>query len=125
MSFVDINRKQILEGFIEVFTRISNEEYQKRIWVRGKGPECDDFTEIVCQFFDIGEPVLDNYKNFNISDSQYDLLIKFRDEFETFRVGPGRNYLPEQFLESPEWKKIIELAKEVLEAFHYQKLPKS
>lgn len=30
-------KKQILEGFIDIFTRISNKEFQKRIWIKGEG----------------------------------------------------------------------------------------
>jgi len=119
-----IIRKQILESFIENIVYISDKDYQKRVWVEGCGPECHDFDEAVCDFFDLGESIFDSHKDYGISDSQYDLLIKFRNEFEAFLVGPRRNYLPEKFLESPEWKKIMEMAKEILQAFHYQKKPK-
>ena len=39
MQLSEKDKRQILEGFIDIFTRISNKEYQKRIWVKGEGPE--------------------------------------------------------------------------------------
>lgn len=39
-----------MTGFIDIFTRISSKEYQKRIWIDGKGPEVDDFDDTVSDF---------------------------------------------------------------------------
>lgn len=113
MQLSDKDKKQILEGFIDIFTRISNKEYQKRIWVKGEGPEVDDFDDTVCDFFGECDPILENYKDFGITDNQYELLVKFRDEFRDFS---RKRDLPPDFLDFPEWGKITERAKEVLQA---------
>jgi hypothetical protein len=115
MQLSDENKKQILWGFIDIFTRISNKEYQKRIWIKGEGPEVDDFDDTVCDFFGECDSILENYKDFGITDNQYDLLVGFRDEFERFS---RRHDLPPDFIEYPEWGKITEMAKEVLKAFN-------
>ena len=113
-----IDRKQILISFLDVINDVSNKEYQKRVWIEGNGPECDDFDETTCYFFDMGDPILDDYKNFGITDEQYNILVKFRDEFEKF----SRTHdLPQEFINSPEWEKIMKMAKEVLDAFNYNK----
>lgn len=115
---MEIDRKQILISVLETIHGISDKEYQKRVWIRGEGPECDDFTETACHFFGDGDPMLENYKDFGITESQYEILKKFRDEFRSF----SKNHdLPPDFTDDPEWGKIMELAKEVLEAFNYQK----
>ena len=116
----DENRKYILSEFLRNISHISDKEYQKRVWIRGEGPECDDFDETVCHFFDDGDPILKNYKDYGINDSQYHLLVKFRNEFEVFSDDYD---WPQNFIETPEWGKIMEMAKKVLEAFHYQKSP--
>ena len=54
------DKKQILESFLETVNGISNKEYQKRIWIRGEGPECDDFTETTCHFFEDSDNILEN-----------------------------------------------------------------
>jgi len=114
---MDIDRKQIMETFIRIIAHASDEEYQRRVWIEGRGPECDDFDEFCNYFFLEGEDILKNYKDFGITDNQYNLLIKFHEELKSFS---DENDWPQKFIASPEWKKIMEMAKEVLEAFHYQ-----
>ncbi len=111
-------RKQVLNSFLECIFCISDKEYQKRIWIEGQGPECSSFEDAVCDFFDLGESIFPNYEGYGITDNQYHLLVKFRDEFDIFS---GENHWPHLFIDTPEWAKIVSMAKEVLEAFHYQK----
>ncbi len=63
------DRKYILNQFLRNIFHISEKEYQKRVWIRGEGPECDDFDETVCHFFDDGSPIIDNYQAYGITDS--------------------------------------------------------
>ncbi|NNM44025.1 MAG: hypothetical protein HKM07_06745 [Chlamydiae bacterium] len=111
-------KKDILNGFIDILTRISSREFQKRVWIRGEGPECDSFDDVVCEFFGEDEAILAKYKDFGITDFQYQLLVKFRDAFRAFT---DKNNYPEKFIDTPEWTRITEMAKEVLKAFNYQK----
>jgi hypothetical protein len=115
---MEINRKQILESFLETMEGISDKEYQKRIWIRGEGPECDDFDETCNYFFDIGDPILKKYKDYGLTIHQYRLLKKFRHKFSAF--SDVHSYELE-FIETPEWAKIMEMAKEVLKEFDYLK----
>lgn len=110
----DIDRKQIMETFMGFIDHLADREYQRRAWIMG---EEADFDEAVCLFFEIGDPILEDYKEFGISGVQYKLLIKFRDEF---RVFADENDFPEMFIDTPEWAKIMESAREVLKAFNYR-----
>ncbi len=120
MKLTDKDKEYILNQFLKNISHISNEEYQKRVWIRGEGPEYDDFDETVCHFFDDGDPILEKYKDYGITQNQYDLLMKFHKSFDEFAEN---NYHPKEFISNPEWKKIMKLAKEVLEAFNYEKKP--
>jgi hypothetical protein len=113
-------RKQILEEFLYNLYIISNKSYQKRVWIETKGPEVHSFDNAVCDFFDLGEYIFDNYKGYNITKSQQKLLNEFRKKFENF-VDGNRPYLPKEFIDTPEWQQIMNLAKDVLDAFDYQK----
>jgi hypothetical protein len=115
---MDINRKQILETFIRIMDHIADKDYQKRVWIRGTGPEVDDFNETVCHFSQEGDGIIKDYKDFGITEAQYQLLVKFRDEFEVFA---DENDFPQEFIDTPEWANIMNRAKEVLEAFNYRK----
>ena len=119
MEFSDETKKQILNGFIDIFTRIASKEYQKRIWIRGEGPEVDDFDDTVCDFFVECDSILENYKYFGITNPQYLLLAKFRTAFDEFVNGP-KPYLTQEFIDTSEWDKITEMAQETLIAFNYQ-----
>lgn len=119
---MEIDRKQILLSVLETIEGIASKDYQIRVWILGRGPEVDDFDEICCNFFGDGDPLLDNYKDFGITENQYEILKKFRDEFAAFSHGPALNYyFPHLFIDKPEWTKVTELAAEVLDAFGYQK----
>ncbi len=121
MKLSDDSKKYILNRLLENIADISDKEYQKRKWIRGEGPEGTDFDETVCHFFDAGDPLLEDYKEFDITENQYKLLKIFRDEFETFNDDSNRGYLPDEFIDTPEWDKVTKRAKEVLRAFNFQK----
>ena len=110
-------RKQILDSFLENLAGISDKEYQKRVWIEGRGPECDDFVETVCDFFDLGEYIFDNYEGYNITEPQQKILNEFRKEFKAFS---DEKDFPEKFIDTPEWTKITEMAKEILKVFNYK-----
>ncbi len=100
---------------------MTDKDYQTRVWIRAEGPECQAFDDAVCDFFDIGDPILDQYKDFGLTDKQYQLLKVFRDAFKAFA---NDNDYPELFIDTPDWAKIMKMGKEVLEAFNYKKIPK-
>jgi hypothetical protein len=119
MEISDEDKRQILNGFIDIFTRIASKEYQKRIWVDGEGPEVDDFDNTVNDFFVECDSILENYKDFGITENQYLILKKFRDRFRNFS---NENNWPQEFIDTPEWEKITKMAQEILKAFNYNKV---
>jgi len=118
MKLTSEEKKDILNFVIKQVTSISNQEYQRRVWIRGEGPEVDDFDETTCHFLHEGGGVLNKYQDFELTTSQYKQLKKLRDEFKVFS---DENEWPQLFIDTPEWKKITEMAQEVLQAFNYKK----
>lgn len=113
-------RGRVLEEFLCNLHIISDNSYQKRVWLEAKGPEVHSFDNAVCDFFDLGEYIFGNYKGYNITEQQQNILDQFREKFEAF-VDGDRPYLPEDFIDSTEWGKITEMAKQVLQEFGYKK----
>ena len=111
-------KRDILNLVLGVTADIADKEYQKRVWIRAEGPEWDDFDETCCHFFQEGDGVLEKYKAFGITENQYYILKNFRDVFRAFS---NENDLPQEFIDTPEWTRITEMATEVLKAFNYQK----
>ena len=118
-----IDRKQILEEFLKNIFRLSDDKYQERVWIRAEGPECNEIDDAVCDFFDDGDPILEEYKNFGITESQHKLLMtlhnKLREFSDTFDVySPTRS--TEKLIQLPQWQEIKELSKKVLESFNFK-----
>jgi hypothetical protein len=111
-------KQNVLNNFLQVLFGISNKRHQERVWIRGEGPECDDFTETVCFFFEIGDFILEDYKSYGISKEQFILLKQFRYDFEQFS---DKNSWAADFIDTPEWAEIMTKANNVLKAFNFQK----
>jgi len=118
MKLTNEAKRDILDLVLSLIAAIADIEYQKRVWIRGEGPEVDDFDETACHFLHEGAGVLEKYKDFGITEAQHQQLKKLRDEFKAFSDA---NDLPEEFINTPEWAKVMDLAKNVLKAFNYQK----
>lgn len=114
-----MNKKKILTSHLETIFGIADQEYQERVWIRGEGPEVDDYTESMCHFFDDGDPIISNYKDYAITEEQLSLMLKLRAAIRDFDSNI-RFELGFDFIHSPEWSKITLMAKEVLHAFDYQ-----
>jgi len=111
------NKKQVVQGFLENLHRISDIKYQKRVWIEGVGPECHDFDEAVNDFFGDGDPILANYKDYGLTNNQYEALKNFRHTFEKFS---NDQYFPQEFIDTPEWISITKMARDVLKGFNYE-----
>jgi hypothetical protein len=109
----DDDKRYMLNEFLKHLSHIQDKEYQNRVWINGKGPEVDDFDETVNNFSDLGDPILENYKDYGITETQHHLLIAFKNEFKAFY---DEHDLPEEFIDTLEWKRIMEKAKEVVKA---------
>lgn len=114
---MEINRRQIMKTFVRIVEHLADKNYQKRIWIRGEGPEVDDFDETVCHFFQEGDGIMEKHQDFGLTEPQYQMLKKFRDQFKIFA---DQNDYPSEFINTPEWEEITQMAKEVLKAFNYQ-----
>ena len=114
--FTPENKKYILNEFFKHLFHLQDREYQERVWIRGEGPEIDEFSETVNNFSDLWDIIFERYKEFGITESQHHLLVSFQREFKAFY---DEHDLPQEFIDTPEWERIMRMAKKVLEAFNY------
>lgn len=117
MSLSEADRKNILRQHLDHITDLSDIEYQKRVWVKGEGPECEDFDEAVNFFYTFSNIILPHYQDYKINQQQHDVLVNFSHIFKAFAKN---HYWPENFIYTDEWKKIMGMAKELLVAFNYK-----
>lgn len=117
-SFVKLSKKaikDILDSMLGIIKTVTDTTYHQVAWV--KGVYGVGFDDIVCSFFDLGDPVLEEYREYGLSEYQYKVLKEFRDDFDDFSE---EHSWPPTFIHSPEWATIMEKAKEVLRAFNYK-----
>ena len=112
----ELNRKGILNEILRIIRNISDRNYQLRAWIRGIGPECDDFTETYCCFFEPIDSVLEEYDKYGMTIEQKEILQEFRDKFKAFG---DNNDEPIFFINSPEWIQLGLEALKVLKVFNY------
>ena len=101
-----------IHSLLKIIKNFSSKEYQNKAWIEGNGV---DFDENVCLFFDLGDPIINDFDSFSITKLQLRTLKKFREELEAFS---DEHIWPGDFIDSPDWARIMNLAKEVLKAFN-------
>jgi hypothetical protein len=110
----------LLRYLLSLIYGVSSKEYQIRVWINGIGPECQDYDETVCSFFDLAEYVVKNYKDFGLTEYERDILKEFWDEWRKFEDDDfffSAEF--DEFMDTPEWKNIVKKAQEVIKAFKY------
>ncbi len=123
MNEEEKRRNRILNDILEYIGDISDLEYQKRVWLRGEGPECDDFTELCCNFFGTMRMVEREFEKYNFTPEQSAALLNFQDAFDRFSSEHSgiEGFVSEQE-EDHEWAEVRKQASDVLKVFNHKKV---
>ena len=96
---------------------ISDLEYQKRVWVRGEGPEVDCFIETA-------EGFLSGYDGFKDFDTRYEEYGLTKEQFLVLKALRQKIYdyngfdSDEEIINDPKWLEIVNFAKIVYKKLH-------
>lgn len=93
---------------------LSDEEYQSRIWVRGEGPECSSFTEVVCGLFDdqrFDQYVRDIMDEANLDEKEWCSVTEFKDTLNSFVTRVEGISDDVQIINDPQWPMIVSQAR--------------
>ena len=93
---------------------LSDIDFQRRIWVRGEGPEVSSFEEAVCQLFDdtsIGDQ-LDEGQEVVLSPKLDSILRELKHLLNKIDY----RMTAEEILNHPNWDKIRQLSIQALSA---------
>lgn len=108
------NIYRLIESCLE---ELSDIEFQKRVWVRGEGPEVSSYSEAVCQLFDdtaIGD-FLDDTENGVVLSEELDSLLRELSnilDLIDYRIGASN------IIKHPHWPKVRQLAADALKALY-------
>lgn len=112
MDEIAFNIRELLTRLV---LELSDKAFQERVWLRGEGPEVGSVGEFFCNFFDdlnIND-IIENYKSYEISDSQIEKVIKLKDMLENYSNSIPSTPNDKEVLKDPKWKIIRDFAKEV------------
>lgn len=115
------DQEGVLRRFLDTIFEISNQEFQERVWLKGLGPEYSDFDDAICDFFDNGEDIMINYKNYNISDNQFKKINILKNIIKKYCDKIPVRAHTKDILSDPDWFEIRKMAKDVLKVFDYKK----
>lgn len=107
--------KIIYEQIESCLKELSDVEFQKRVWLRGEGPENSSYTEAVCQLFDdtgIGDELCEKQQNRYVLSKDIDpVLRELSDHLDLI----GDRMDVSEILCHPRWTKVCECASHALE----------
>lgn len=121
MDISEEDRKSLISVFLRDIEHLSDEEYQQRVWVEGRGPEAQDYGEFYDFFVNEDKAIIDNYKEYGITEEQHQLLIKLYSRLYAVDNALYFKLTEAEMIRTPEWKSVTEIAKDVLKAFNYYK----
>ena len=113
-----------LDCFIKNIFHISDQKYQQSVWVHAEGKQCEEIDDAVCDFFDEGDSIIDNYQDFGITETQHQYLLALREKLDFFMDEHeifSQQIPVSQLINLPEWHEVMKSAKDVLRVFHYKK----
>ena len=105
--------KIIYQNIESCLRELSDLEFQKRVWLRGEGPEVSSFVEVVCQLFDdtgIGDELNEKTDGFVTSEELDPILRELGALIDSidYRVPVI------EILKHPNWQKVLMLSSHAL-----------
>jgi len=119
---MNINQKRhvFLQCFLKNLQHIADRKYQKRVWVLREGDEVEDLDDAICDFFDDGDLILDEYESYGISKDQRQKLLELRNALDIFieKNKVFDSMFTSEFLTAlPQWDDITKKAQGILKTF--------
>lgn len=115
---IDAQSKK-MGNFLDIFSKIANKEYQKRIWIYDLGPQVGDYEEVKYNFFVLYYCVLKNSEDYELTFRQERLLFKFFEEFNDFN-NLMEGVEPAFFVDTKRWNRVVKRAKKITRVFKHK-----
>ncbi len=93
---------------------LSDINFQKRVWVKGEGPEMSSYTEVVCQLFDdtgIGDKLNEKQDEIVLSE-ELDAILR---ELSSILDSIDYRMVASDILNHPDWPKVVRLSSRAVE----------
>lgn len=115
----------VLNFLRDVVETLADVDYQKRVWVKGEGPECDSFDETINDFFYYYESIVKRKEIREIKENEIQLIKKLKNEIDTFDTDIPWDGTDEGVLSNPGWPRVVNAAEELSKQLRrFKKFPK-
>jgi len=107
----------IVDWIISSLTDFANEEYQRRVWLDGLGPEVDCFADAMHHFFsacNVDEVLREWWAEWKLPPAGYPHLREVRDRVRAVADRVGWDPDVAALLRDPEWRAVPRAAQEAL-----------
>ncbi len=111
-------KKRVINKFLTLIYKLSSKEYQIQTWVKCLGPEFDE-TEFFCQFLEQFPTTEGEQKKMGLTPEQMQLFQNVMQAFKDFDKSPSADDCAGDFIESPEWARVMEEADKAVKAFNF------
>lgn len=102
---------------------INDKVTQERFWVNERRQNDNPFQDLLNSFFQVAKAkmVIDNYKDYEITDAQSVLLKNLYDALYKYKEAHEKEENLQNILDDPEWQKVQALAGEIVKAFDFKR----
>lgn len=108
-----------LSGLLTVIREMGDAAFQDRIWRNGEGPEVSSWEEAMNRLYDdyLFDQVIAGKHRLGLTEEQHDAFSRLDRELTKFGNEIDESPDPAMLLDSPEWPRVREVAKDVLKTF--------
>lgn len=120
MSGEGDTKRNVLHEIYSLLAEFSDRDYQKRVWLEGRGPEVSCFADATIGFIsgvEIDHVIGVEWGQWDLPVEPLQLLREFRKKLGEYVDKSGSDPPIDQVLTDPEWDKVSQLAARVMESF--------
>jgi hypothetical protein len=106
-----------INSIVTVLEEFASQEFQKRVWLRGEGPEVSSYEEVVNRFFDdyaINELIDVEWRQAGLTEEVRKTLTTFRNTLEEFNELVPVLPHPKDILRNSKWPQVRKAAQDTL-----------
>lgn len=115
----EMEKPEILRQIEDGLQDFSSREFQKRVWIQGRGPEVSSYEELMCRLFDdldVRNLAASNWSGFGLTVEQKARLTRFLGSLATFDAEIPQLPDPCFVFEKLDMSNVRIVAKETLDA---------
>lgn len=116
-----MDKKEALENI----QCLASKSFQERVWLKGIGPEVDDYNEAILMYYSsipkIEAEALERLKT-AFSEEEIQVIMKFHGVLNDFIKKNGWDLTHKELMENQEWINVREEAKKICDYFKVEPL---